>query len=174
MEVQAVIRNLCIVLVILSLAGFALGQQLENCVPDQTGNSFPEVVALTHWFNAHWEFARNTTTYINCEVFVSTAMTGSTLVIDVFSADSTAGHTANIQTCDAIMAPTGSLQVGALTCAAQQVYTTTATAYQRTQLTFSVQSALVNNGILVVKIATSPTTGTPPTSDLLIYPHFVL
>jgi hypothetical protein len=160
-------------LVILSLAGYALGQQLENCVPDQTGNSFPEVVSLTNSFNAHWEFAFNTTTYINCEVFILTARTGATLVVDVFSADSTAGHTANIQTCDAIVGPTGSLEVGPLTCATDQVFTTTATAYQRKKLTFNVQSTLVNNGILVVKIGTSPT-GTSPTSDILIYPHFVL
>lgn len=145
---------------------------LENCSADQTGNSFPQVVSLTNWFNAHWEFIFNTTTYIDCEVYVSTAATGATLVIDVFSADSTAGHTATIQTCDGIIT-TGSLNVGTLSCAGSQTFATTGTAYQRVSLTFSVQSTLVNNGILVVKIGTSPT-GTAPTSDLIIYPHFIL
>lgn len=166
--------NLCIVLIVLLLAGSALGQQLENCAPDQTGNSFPQVVSLTNYFNSHWEFVTNTTTYINCQVFIPTAMTGSTLVIDVFSADAVAGHTANIKTCDAIVSATGSLNVGALTCATAQVFTTTTTAYHRVKLTFSVKSTLVANGILVVKIETSPTTGTPPASNILIYPHFVL
>jgi hypothetical protein len=34
--------------VVLSLAGRALGQQIENCAPDQTGNSFFTVVSLTN------------------------------------------------------------------------------------------------------------------------------
>ncbi len=167
------IGKLWIAAVLLLLGGHALGQSLENCAPDQTGNSFPAVVALTQWFNAHWEFVFDTTTYIDCEVFIPTAQTGSTLLIDVFSADSTAGHTANIQTCDAIVS-TGTLNVGPLKCAVAKVFTTTATAYHRVTLTFNVQSTLVNDGILVVKIGTSPSTGTPPTSDILIYPHFVL
>jgi hypothetical protein len=145
---------------------------LENCTPDQTGNSFPQVTSLTNWFNSHWEFVYNTTTYIDCEVYIPAAQTGATLVVDVFSADSTAGHTANIQTCDAIV-NTGSLNVGALTCASAQTFTTNSTAYGRVTLTFNVQSTLVNGGILAVKIGTSPT-GTAPTSDLILYPHFVL
>jgi hypothetical protein len=169
---RRLVSKLCVIAIVLLLAGTALGQQLENCVPDQTGNSFSQVVPLTNWFNAHWEFVTNTTTYINCEVFVRTAQTGAIFVVDVFSADATAGHTANIQTCDAIV-NTGSLDAGALTCAPAQVFTTTATAYHRVRLAFNVQSTLVNNGILVVKIATSPT-GTAPSSNILIYPHFVL
>jgi hypothetical protein len=152
--------------------GTTASPSLENCAADQSGNSFPQVTSLTNWFSAHWEFLFNTTTYINCQVFIPTAQTGATLVVDVFSADSTAGHTANIQTCDAILT-TGSLNVGSLTCASAQTYTTTATAYQRVTLTFNVQSTLVNNGILVVKIGTSPT-GTAPTSDIIILPHFIL
>jgi hypothetical protein len=171
--IKKLLGNLCTAVVVFSLAGYAMGQVLENCTPDQTGNSFLQVVSLTNYFNAHWEFVFNTTTYINCEVFVQTAATGSTLVVDVYSADNTAGHTANIQTCDSIVG-TGTFNVGALTCAAAQVYTTTATAYRRVTLRFNVQSTLVNGGILVVKIGTSPTTGTPPTSNILIYPHFVL
>jgi len=147
---------------------------LENCASDQSGNSFPQVTSLTNWFDAHWEFVYNTTTYINCTVFISTAQAGATFVIDVASADSTAGHTANIQTCDAIIpASGGTFQVGSLTCASNQTFTTTSTAYARVSLTFNVQSTLTNGGILVVKIGTSPT-GTAPTSDILIYPHFIL
>src|SRR5258708_16097811 len=41
---------------------------------------FRSVVSLTNWFNSHWEFVTNTTTYINCEVFVRTAQTGATFV----------------------------------------------------------------------------------------------
>jgi hypothetical protein len=159
-------------LIFVLLTGYAFGQQIENCAPDQTGNSFPQVVSLTQWFNFHWEFATNTSTYITCEVFVQTAQTGATIVVDVYSADSTAGHTADIQTCDA-MVNTGSFNVSTLTCAPAQVFTTTAVAYHRSKLTFNVRSTLVNGGILVIKIATSPT-GTAPTSNILIYPHFVL
>lgn len=145
---------------------------LENCTPDQTGNSFPQVLSLTNWFYSHWEFIFNTTTYINCTIYIPTGATGATFVVDVASADNTAGHTANIQTCDQVI-NTGTLNIGALTCAANQVFTTTATAYNRVTLTFNVQSTLSNGSILVVKIGTSPT-GTAPTSDLLIYPHFIL
>lgn len=165
-------RWVTMLLIFLLSAGCAFGQQIENCAPDQTGNSFPQVVSLTNWFNSHWEFATNTSTYITCEVFVSTAQTGATILVDVFSADSTAGHTARIQTCDAVV-NTGNFNVGTLTCAPAQVFTTTAVAYHRAKLTFNVQSTLVNNGILVIKIATSPT-GTAPTSNILIYPHFIL
>ena len=155
----------------------------ENCTADQTGNSFPTVTTLTNYFNAHWEFVYNTTTYINCQIYIPVAppastisgitIPSSTIVVDVYSADGVAGHTANIQTCDAIISASGNFQTGALTCAANQTYTTTASAYSRTSLTFNVQSTLVNGGVLIVKIGTSPT-GTPPTSDILIYPHFVL
>jgi hypothetical protein len=165
-------RSVKMLLMFALLAGCAFGQQIENCAPDQTGNSFPQVASLTNWFNSHWEFVPTTSTYITCEVFVHTAQTGATIIVDVFSADSTAGHTADIQTCDAVV-NTGSFDVGTLTCAPAQVFTTTAVAYHRVKLSFGVQSTLVNNGILVIKIASS-LTGTAPTSNILIYPHFVL
>jgi hypothetical protein len=145
---------------------------LENCVPDQTGNSFYNVVSLTNWFSGHWEFLPSTTTYINCEIYIPTAQTGATIVLDVFDSDSTSGHTANLQTCDALIT-TGALQVGSLTCALAQTFTTTATAYSRSTLTFNVQSTLVNGGILVAKIAVAPT-GTAPSGNLIVLPHFVL
>jgi hypothetical protein len=147
---------------------------LDNCTTDQSGNSFPAVLSLTNWFDAHWEFVYNTTTYINCTVYIPSAQSGATFVIDVYSADSTSGHTANIQTCDTnVPVSSSTFQVGALTCASTQTFTTSSTAYSRSTLNFAVQSTLTNGGILVVKIGTSPT-GTAPTSDILIYPHFVL
>lgn len=145
---------------------------IENCTPDQTGNSFYTTGTLTNWFPAHWEFTTNTTTYINCEIYIPTAATGAKLLLDIFSNDATAGHTANFQTCD-VQITTGTLQVAAPSCAANQAFTTTATAYQRVTLTYNVQSTLSNGGMLVVKIATSPT-GTQPTSNMYVYPHFVL
>jgi hypothetical protein len=146
---------------------------LENCTSDQTGNSFPTVTSLANYFNAHWEFVYNTTTYINCQLYIPRARTGAQFVVDVYSADAVVGHTANIQTCDTVIPPGGNFQVGSLTCATPQIYTTTSTAYSRTKFNFDVQSALVDDGILVIKIGTSPT-GTAPTSDIMIYPHFVL
>lgn len=145
---------------------------LENCTPDQTGNSFYTVASLSNFFAAHWEFIHGQASYINCTVFVPTAQAGATLVLDIFANDATAGHTANFQTCD-VQITSGTLNVGALTCAANQAFTTTGTAYQRVTLTYNVQSTLSNNGILVVKIATS-TTGTQPTANMIVQPHFIL
>jgi hypothetical protein len=145
---------------------------LDNCTPDQTGNSFYSVGTLTNYFFASWQFIFNTTTYINCTVFVPTVQTGATLVLDISANDATAGHTANFQTCDGVI-NSGTINIGSLTCAANQTFTTTSTAYNRVTLTFNVQSTLANNSILVVKIATSPT-GTAPTANLLVQAHFIL
>jgi len=146
---------------------------LDNCTPDQTGNSFFSVASLTNYFLASWQFIFNTTTYINCTVYVPTAQTGATLVLDIATSDSTAGHTATFQTCDGLITSGTINLASALTCAATQTFTTTSTAYNRVTLTFNVQSTLASGGILVVKIATSPT-GTAPTANLLVYPHFIL
>lgn len=145
---------------------------LENCTPDQTGNSFYNVLSLSNFFYAAWNFVFNTSTSINCTVFIPTAQTGATFVLDIAANDATAGHTANFQTCDGLI-NSGSINIGALTCATAQTFTTTSTAYNRVTLTFNVQTTLQNNSVLVVKIATAPT-GTAPTSNLLVYPHFVL
>jgi len=146
---------------------------LENCTPDQTGNSFYNVSSLTQYFYAAWQFVFNTTTSINCTVYIPTAQSGATLVLDVATSDNTSGHTANFQTCDAVV-NSGTLNPsGALTCATAQTFTTTSTAYNRVTLTFNVQSTLANGSILLVKIGTTPT-GTAPTANLLVYPHFVL
>ena len=146
--------------------------QLDNCTPDQTGNSFYSVLPLTNYFNAHWELVFNTTTYFNCQVFIPTAQTGATLVLDIAANDGTAGHTASFQTCDGVI-NSGTINTGSLTCAGAQTFTTTSTAYNRVTLTFNVQSTLSNNSILVVKIGVSPT-GTAPTANLIVYPHFIL
>ena len=128
--------------------------------------------ALTNFLYGAWQFVFNTATYINCTVFVPSAQAGATLVLDIATSDNTAGHTANFQTCDQVI-NSGTLNIGALTCAANQTFTTTSTAYNRVSLTFNVQSTLANNSILVVKIGTSPT-GTAPTANLIVYPHFIL
>jgi hypothetical protein len=145
---------------------------LENCISDQTGNSFYSAIAFTNWFSGNWQFIPNTTTYFNCEVYIPAGQTGATIVLDVFDSDATAGHTANLQTCDTVL-NTGSLNVGSLTCATAQTFTTTTTAYSRSTLTFSVQSTLSNGSLLVVKVGVAPT-GTQPTGNIVILPHFVL
>jgi hypothetical protein len=145
---------------------------LENCTPDETGNSFYSVNALTNYFQAGWQFTFNTTTYINCTVYIPTAQTGATVAVDVWSSDSTAGHTSTITYADGVI-NSGTVNIGSLTSAASQTFTTTSTANNRVTLTFNVQSTLSNGSILVVKIGTAPT-GTAPTSNLNIYAHFVL
>lgn len=144
----------------------------ENLTTDETGNSFYSVSALTNYFYASWQFVHGTTSYIIGTVFIPTAQAGAQVILDIASADSTAGHTANFQTSDGIL-NSGSINIGALTSAAAQTFTTTSTAYNRVTLSFNVQTTLVNNCVLVVKIACIPT-GTQPTSNLLVYPHFIL
>jgi hypothetical protein len=145
---------------------------LDNCTPDETGNSIYTVTSLTNYFNAAWQFVFNTTTYFDCTVYVATAQTGATVVVDVWSSDSTAGHTASITYADGVI-NSGTMNTGSLTSAANQTFTTTSTANNRATLTFNVQSTLSNGSILVVKIGTAPS-GTAPTANLNVYPHFVL
>lgn len=146
--------------------------QLENCTPDETGNSFYSATLLTNYFNASWEFVFNTTTYFNCQVYIPIAQSGATVAVDVWSSDSTAGHTASITYADGVI-NSGTMNIGSLTSASPQTFTTTSTANNRVTLTFNVQSTLANGSILVVKIGTTPT-GTAPTANLNIYPHFIL
>jgi hypothetical protein len=153
---------------------------LDNCTPDESGFTFYSVTSLTNYFAALWQFCASTSTctgftgspYINCTIYIPTAATGATIVLDIAANDGTAGHTANFQTCDGVI-NSGTINTGSLTCAAAQTFTTTSTAYNRVTLTFNVQSTLSNGSILVVKILTS-TTGTAPTANMLVYPHFVL
>jgi hypothetical protein len=161
-------------------SGSSSSPTLDNCTPDQSGFTFYSVTSLTNYFDASWVFCASTSTctgftgspYINCTIYVPTAATGATIVLDIAANDGTAGHTANFQTCDGVI-NSGTINTGSLTCAAAQTFTTTSTAYNRVTLTFNVQSTLSNGSILVVKILTS-TTGTAPTANMLVYPHFVL
>jgi hypothetical protein len=145
---------------------------LDNCTPDETGNSFYSVTSLSNYFYAAWQFIFNTATYMNCTVFVPAAQSGATIVLDIAANDATAGHTASFQTCDSVI-NSGTINAGSMTCAAAQTFTTTSTAYNRVSLTFNVQSTLANGSMLVLKILTS-TSGTAPTANMLVYPHFVL
>lgn len=167
--------GLFLALLLLSTVSFAVvssAPDLEHCTPDQTGNSFYSVTTLTNYNFAHWEFIHGQPSAIYCVVYIPVAQTGATIILDLSANDSTAGHTAVFQVCDTQIS-TGSFDVGALTCAPTQTYTTTGTAYQRVTLTYNVQSVLVNSGILIVKILTS-TTGTQPTANMQMYAHFNL
>lgn len=146
---------------------------LENGTPDQTGNSFYSVLTLSNWLVGHWEFVKGVGSFVNFSMRLPASVPSSaSLILEVFSGDSTAGHTANFQTSDLIV-NTGTMNVGALTSASAQTYTTTATAYQRVTLTFAVQTALVSNGVLVIKVATA-TTGTSPTTNMYVLPYLKL
>jgi hypothetical protein len=146
--------------------------QLENCTPDGTGNSFYGVTSLTAFFSANWQFVFNTTTYFNCTVYIPSAQTGATVAVDVWSSDATAGHTASITYADGVI-NSGTINIGSLTAASPQTFTTTGVSYNRATLTFNVQSGLSNGSILVVKIGTAPT-GTAPTANLNVWAHFIL
>lgn len=140
---------------------------LENGMPDQTGNSFYSNVSLTSWQCGHWEYVAGQNAYVSFSFRLPDSVPASaSIVLELFCADSTAGHTVNLQTSDAVVS-TGSLNVGSLTSASAQTFTTTTTAYQRKTLTFAVQSTLVADGILIVKVATQ-TTGTAPTSNIMM------
>lgn len=146
---------------------------LENCTPDQTGNSFYTVASLTNWFAGHWEFVTNQASFITCMVRIPHPLAvtpNASIVLELAANDGTAGHTASFQSCDIAITATASLNVGAPTCAANQLYTTTATAYSRVTLTYAVQSTVTADNLLVVKIATS-TSGTQPTNNIFLYPY---
>lgn len=146
---------------------------LENGITDQTGNSVYSALSLTSWFVGHWEFVTNQSSYVTFSMRLPASVPSSAnIILEIFSNDATAGHTANFQTSDAVI-NTGTMNIGSLTSAASQTYTTTTTAYARTTLTFAVQSALVSNGILVIKVATAPT-GTQPTANICVLPYLKL
>ncbi len=154
--------------------------QLENLTTDQTGFSFYTVTSLSNYFAAGWNFCASSSTctgyggstYITGTVYIPAAQSGATLVLDIAANDGTPGHTTSFQTCDGVI-NSGSINIGTLSCAGAQTFTTTSTPYNRVSLTFNVQSTLSNGSILVVKIAAT-STGSAPTSNLIVYPHFVL
>lgn len=144
---------------------------LEHCAPDMTGNSFPSVLALTNWFDDHWEFVHGAASFITCMVRIpqTVAVTpNASIILELAVNDATAGHTANFQTCDITIGASATINVGGLSCAGNQAFTTTATAFQRVTLTYAVQSTVAANNILVVKISTT-TTGTQPVANMLLW-----
>jgi hypothetical protein len=146
----------------------------QDCTTDQTGNNAYTTATMTNWFDAHWEFVFAQASEIYCKVRIPHAVAGTPnakLVLELRANDATAGHTANFKTCDNVITAAASYQVSALTCAANQAYTTTSTAYGRVTLTYNVQSTVAADNMLVIGIATS-TTGTAPTANMLVDIYF--
>jgi hypothetical protein len=144
---------------------------LEACEPDQTGYSFYSVASQTNWFEGHWEMVTGQASAIYCRVRIphTVASTpGGSLLLTVSANDSTAGHTANFQTCDNIVSTT--INVGALSCATAQSFTTTATSFAPVTLSFPLQSSLAADEFLVIKIATSAS-GTAPAANMHVWPY---
>ena len=151
------------------MATITLYIPLENGVSDSTGYSYYNVVSLTNWVCGHWAFTpgQASSAFFSIRIPDNVAVTpNASLVLDIFCADN-AAHTAQFQTSDALAS--ANLNVGALSSASAQTYTCPGTAYGRTTLTFAVQSTVSANNILVCKVATS-TTGTAPTSNMLVFP----
>jgi hypothetical protein len=138
---------------------------LQNCVADQTGNTFQQTATLTNFFYGHFEFVYNPSPgfpiWFNCIIKLPHALPGSgtaKIVIDSLAAnDSTSGHTMTFATCDNIVTTT--LNLGALTCAGTQNFSTTTTAYAPSTLSFNVQSALTIDSLLVVQIKATAESG---------------
>lgn len=154
-----------------ALAG-SLDIPLENGTPDQTGNSFYSVAALTNWFCGHWEMLKNASSFIDFSVAIPPDIADfpdAKIVLDIFCNDATVGHTAQFTVSTGAITSAGLLNVGALAAAATQVFTTTSAAYQRATLIFDVPSSFSANDILVVRVATSPT-GTAPAANLIVIP----
>ena len=143
----------------------------DQCTPGQTanaGNSFWNVISLTNWDAGVWEFVKNSAADVWCSIRVPSS-TSSTphILIDLFANDGTSGHTVQFQTCDV---QTSSLnpQVGSLTCASNQTFTTTSTAYASSELSFAVQATVTAGQVLVVKI--HQTASNSIANDTLMYP----
>jgi hypothetical protein len=144
---------------------------LEACEPDQTGYSFYTVASQANWFEGHWEMVAGQPSAIYCRVRIPHTLassSGANLVLTISANDSTPGHTANFQTCDNIISTT--INVGTLSCATAQSFTTTATALAPVNLTFPVQSALAPDGFLVVKIAATAI-GAAPAANMHVWSY---
>lgn len=143
----------------------------DQCTAGQTtnaGNSFWTVFAFTNWDAGHWEFVLNTAADVFCSVRVPSNQTGTMqIILDLSSADTVNGHTATFNTADACTVSLNP-QVGALTAAATQNYSSTTTAYSNTELTFNVQSTCAIDQILVVQIHQA--TGGTNTSNIIMQP----
>ena len=144
-----------------------------DCTSDETGNVVYSPVAMTHGFDAGWRFGAGLAGTVYCAVYVPHAIAGTPagkIVLDIRSADSTASHTANFLTGDFIFTSSGTWD-GSFSTAANQTFTTTATAWANTRLTYTVQSTLAADGLMRIEVVSS-TTGTPPASDMWVTIRF--
>jgi hypothetical protein len=144
---------------------------LEACEPDQSGYSFYTVASQTNWFEGHWEMVAGQASAIYCRVRIPHTVASTpaaNLILTISASDSTAGHTAGFQTCDNVVSTT--INVGALSCAATQVFTTTGTSFSPVTLSFPAQSTVAADEFLVVKIATS-VNGTSPGANMHVWPY---
>jgi hypothetical protein len=153
-------------------SGGANKTAFDQCSPGESsnaGNSFWSVVGFTNWDAGHWEFVLNTNADIYCSIRVPSNLTATPaqIIIDLASADNVAGHTATFETCDALTT-TRNPQVGSLTCAATQNYSSTTTAYAVTELAFNVQSSPTVDQILVVQIHQA--SGGANSANIFMYP----
>jgi hypothetical protein len=137
------------------------------CTSDQTGFVTYLTTSLTNIPVASWIATKGQAGYIVCTIRVPHNLAGTPaakIVLDIFANDASAGHTANWQICDTVVSTT--LNVNPTSCAANQAYTTTSTAYAPVELTFSAQATVAADNLWIVKISTS-TTGTAPTNNML-------
>jgi hypothetical protein len=137
---------------------------LENCTGDTSGGVFWTRQPLTvtggsgTFIDGHWEWSNTAVAptppfFLNCKFQLPhTLPSGSPNLILAFAInDSTAGHTAVFETCDAIV-NAGAINGSTFTCTATQTVTTTTTAYQRIVKTFAVQSTVVADQLLEIQI----------------------
>jgi hypothetical protein len=143
---------------------------LENCVPDSTGNIFWTTAALTAYNLGHWELVKNTAVDLNCTIRIPhnvATVPSANIVLDMAANDGTASHTDAINTADAVVTATASINPASLSSASAQNYTTTSTAYSRVTLTFAVQSTVIADNILIVDIHQAASNSV--TNNLLIF-----
>jgi len=137
------------------------------CTPDQTTNSpYPTTLSLTNYIRARTMFVKNASGAMYCQFHIPHPLAGTpnaNIVLVLDSNDSTAGHTTQFTTSDVVASTT--VNVGSLSAAGSQNYTTTSTAYAPVTLTFAVQSTVAADNLLIVKIAAAAT-GTAPTNDI--------
>lgn len=136
--------------------GGANKTSFDECSPGQSanpGNSFWFVTPFTNWDGGTWQFLAGAAGDVWCLIRVPSNVTASPMqiVLDLSAADNTAGHTATFNTADACSS-SRNLQVGSLTAASTQLYTSTTTAYANNELSFNVQSSCAVDQYLVVQI----------------------
>lgn len=125
---------------------------LDSCTQDTTGLVGPNVVALTNWRQSMWQYnSANAIKWIDCTFKVPHNFSANgDIVIDTYTFDSTAGHTYSFKEGDVIVSTT--LDNAAPTLSAAQTCTTTTTAWAPCSLTFAIQSTLVADAQVHVRI----------------------